>query len=206
MMGSLYLGTTDIITAAEPVTKLLNELTGEYVKLSVFDRGNIVVIKKEEARYGFRFYHNVGTILPAYTSAMGKAFLSELSETELGNLYPEGSLKPLTRKTITSLTQLKKELEQIRITGVSYDFEGNTEGLVGIASVIKDAAGKAVSAICTGISTHGMDEKRLQRLSELIKLGARVISYRLGYQDSQNLIYDIGQIRVWWERSKSVSS
>jgi len=206
MMGSLYLGTTDILTAAEPVTKLLNELTGEYVKLSVFDRGNIVVIKKEEARHGFRYHHTVGTILPAYASAMGKAFLSELSEMELDNLYPNEDLKLLTSKTIATKTQLKKELEQIRTTGVSYDFEGNTEGLVGIASIIRGASGKAVSAMCTGISTYDMDEKRLQRLSELVKLGARLISYRLGYQDTQNSIHDTGQIRIWWERSQSVSS
>jgi len=206
MMGSLYLGTTDIITAAEPVTRLINELTGEYVKLSVFDRGNIVVIKKEESRNGFRYYHNIGTILPAYASAMGKAFLSELTETELDNLYPQEYLIPLTNKTITSRTQLKKELEQIKKTGVSYDFEGNTEGLIGIASVIKSAGGKVVSAICTGTSTHGIEEKRLQRLSEMVILGARVISYRLGYQDSQSIDLDVEQIRVWWERNNNISS
>lgn len=204
MMGSLYLGTTDIITAAEPVTKLLNELTGEYVKLSVFDRGNIVVIKKEESRHGFRYYHTVGTILPAYASAMGKAFLSELSEMELESLYPNEELKPLTSKTIANRTQLKKDLEQIRTTGVSYDFEGNTEGLIGIASVIRGPSGKAVSAMCTGISSSNMEEKRLKRLSELVKLGVRLISYRLGYRDKEGPVRDLADIRSWWESGQNV--
>jgi DNA-binding IclR family transcriptional regulator len=206
MMGSLYLGTTDIITAAEPVTKLLNELTGEYVKLSVFDRGNIVVIKKEEAKYGFRFHHNVGTILPAYASAMGKAFLSELSEIELDNLYPYEDFKPLTKKTVRTKTLLKRELKQIRATGVSYDFEGNTEGLVAIATVIRGAGGKAISAICIGISTYDMNEAKLQRLASLIKLGARLISYRLGHNDCQNPVCNIDSILVWWEKSKLLDS
>lgn len=202
MMGSLYLGTTDTLTAAEPLTKLLNELTGEYVKLSVFDRGNIVVIKKEESRHGFRYSHTVGTILPAYASAMGKAFLSELSESELDSLYLKEDFKLLTSKTIATKTQLKRDLEQIRTTGVSYDFEGNTEGLVGIASVIRGASGKAISAICTGLSTHNMDEKRLKKLSELVKLGACLISYRLGYQDPRNPARSLEEIRDWWENMK----
>lgn len=201
MMGSLYLGTTDILTAAEPVTKLLNELTGEYVKLSVFDRGNVVVIKKEESRHGFRYYHNVGTILPAYASAMGKAFLSQLSESELDSYYPSENLQLLTSKTIATKTQLKKELEQIRTTGVSYDFEGNTEGLIGIASIIRGATGKAVSAICTGISTYNMDEKRLQKLSELAKIGASLISYRLGYHGDKKTVRSLEEIRAGWEKA-----
>ncbi len=204
MMGSLYLGTTDILTAAEPVTKLLNELTGEYVKLSVFDRGNVVVIKKEESRHGFRYHHTVGTILPAYASAMGKAFLSQLSESELDSYYPSENLKLLTSKTIATKTQLKKELEQIRATGVSYDFEGNTEGLVGIASIIRGASGKAVSAICTGISAYNIDEKRLQKLSELAKMGASLISYRLGYHDDKKTVRSLEEIRTWWESSQNI--
>ncbi len=133
MMGSLYLGTTDILSAAEPVTELLNELTGESIKLAVFNRGNIVVIKKEESRYAFRYHHAVGTILPAYASAMGKALLSELGEMELDCLYPNEELKTLTDKTVATRTELKQDLKQIRSTGVSFDIDGNTEGLSGLS-------------------------------------------------------------------------
>ncbi len=42
-MGSLYLSTTDLLKAAEPVIKLLNELTNEAVNLGILDKGNLVV-------------------------------------------------------------------------------------------------------------------------------------------------------------------
>ena len=186
MMGSLYLGTTDILAAAKPVTKLLNEITGDYVVLSVFDRGNVVIIKKEESRHGFRYHHTVGTILPAYASAMGKAFLSELSESELDSLYPNENFKLLTSKAIATKAQLKKELEQIRTTGVSYDFEGNTEGLSCVGCVIRDATRKAVAAMSMGGPSHTFTEERKQQLGKLNKMGASLISYRLGYQDKEN--------------------
>ena len=206
MMSSLYLGTTDILTAAEPVTKLLNELTGEYVILSVFDRGNIVVIKKEESRHGFRYHHTVGTILPAYVSAMGKAFLSELSESELDSLYPNENFKLLTSKTIATKAQLKKELEQIRTTGVSYDFEGNTEGLSCVGCVIRDATGKAVDAMSIGGPSHTFTEERKHQLGKLNKMSASLISYRLGYQDDENTVRSLGDIAAWWESSQNIQS
>ena len=204
MMGSLYLGTTDILLAAEPVTELLNELTQESIKLSVFDRGNIVVIKKEESRYAFRYHHAVGAILPAYASAMGKAFLSELTEMELDCLYPNEELKPLTNKTIATKTKLKQELKQIRGTGVSFDMDQNTEGLSGPASVIRDASGKAVAAMCAGVPTYSFNEERKQRLAKLIKMGASLISYRLGYRDTDNPVRDTEEIRSWWEQNQVV--
>ncbi len=204
-MGSLYLATTDILTAAEPVTLLLNELTRESVKLSVFDRGNVVVIKKEEARHHLRYHHAVGTILPAYASAMGKAFLAEVSEAELDTFYPNEALKPLTIKTIGTKTELKRELQEIRKTRVSFDMEGNALGVVGVASVIRDSSGKAVAAISIGVQCHLTDEKRTQRLAELVRMGARLISYHLGYQDREAASLSIEAIRAWWDKSGSIA-
>jgi DNA-binding IclR family transcriptional regulator len=202
-MGSLYLVTTDILSAAEPVTELLNKLSGEAIKLSVFDRGNVIVIKKEESRYAFRYHHAVGAILPAYASAMGKALLSELSETELEFVYPGEFLKPLTSKTITGKAQLIQVLKQIRISGVSVDIEENTEGLSGVACVIRDVTGKAIAAMCIGVPAHTFTERRKNQLAMLIKMGASLISYRLGYQDERSAVRSLEDIRTWWESSQS---
>jgi len=204
-MGSLYLATTDILSAAEPVTQLLNELTRESVKLSVFDMGNVVVIKKEEARHHLRYHHAVGTILPAYASAMGKAFLSEISEAELDTFYPGEALKPLTIKTIATKAELKRELQEIRRTGVSFDMEGNTLGVIGVASVIRDRSGKAVVAMSIGVQSHLTDERRTRRLAELVRMGARLISYHLGYQDREVALPSLEAIRSWWDKDVRVA-
>ena len=202
-MGSLYLVTIDILSAAEPITELLNELSGEAIKLSVFDRGNVIVVKKEESRYAFRYHHAVGSILPAYASAMGKAFLSELSETELESVYPGEFLKPLTKKTIISKAQLKEELKQARSSGFAVDIEGNTEGLSGVGCVIRDATVKVVAAMSIGVPAHTFNEERKRQLATLNKMGASLISYRLGYQDERNTARSLEDIRTWWESSQS---
>jgi len=147
IMGSLYLSTTDIQTAAETVIQELNELTGEAVSMSILDRGNVILMITKESKYAFRLHVHIGSILPAHASAMGKVLLSELAEAEIDRLFPEEILRPITKKTVATKTDLKLMLEQIRKTGISFDREGSYEGSEGIASAIRDASGKAVAAV-----------------------------------------------------------
>lgn len=200
-LGSLYLSTTDIIKAASPVTKILNELTGESVNLGIFDKGNVIFIAKEETKHAFRFAHHIGTIIPAYGSAMGKAILSELDEATLDRIYPEERLRPSTEKTIKTKTELKQELKEIKKTGISIDREGSWIGVEGIGAVIRDASGKVAAATSISGPTYRITDALRAQWSALVKLGANLISFRLGYQDKENPIRDIEEIRTWWQQN-----
>jgi len=204
ILGSLYLSTTDILKAAEPVIKTLNDLTGETVNLSIFDSGHVIVIMKEESKHAFRFSSHVGTVLPAHVSGMGKAFLSELTETELDKLYPEERLQPRTKKTTATKTKLKLELQQVRKTGVSFNREGDHEGIEGIGSVIRDARGKAAAAMSISVPVFRINQASRERLATLARLGTSLISYRLGYRDLANPVGDVEQIRSWWEQNQMI--
>jgi len=201
-LGSLYLNTTDILKAAEPVTKTLNELTGEAINVGIFNKGNIVYVLREETKHAFRFADHVGTALPAYASAMGKALLGELTDAEIDSLYPEEKLRPLTKKTTSTKTELKIELEKIRKTGISTNKEGSWDGVEGIGSVIRNAAGKAGAALSIAAPVFRMNQAKRKQLATLIKLGASLISYRLGYHDMDNDIHDVQEIRSWWEHNQ----
>ena len=200
-LGSLYLHTTDIISAAEPVVKELNNISGENINLSIFDKGNVVLIMKEEALYAFRFDRHIGSIVPAYASSMGKAFLSELTEAELDSIYPLEKLQPITEKTITTRTQLKLELEQIRKTGIAFDREGYTIGIAGFGAVIRNVSGEAVAAMSIGLPAFKVHGNSVDRFTTLVRLGVNLISYRLGYQDATHPVHDIEEIRSWWKQN-----
>lgn len=200
--GSLYLSSTDTLKLAEPVMKTLNELTGEAINLAVLDKSNIVFIMKEETKGAFRFFRHIGSVLPAYASAMGKALLSELTESEIDDLFPDERLQPLTKKTIATKTELKRELEHIRKTGYSIDIEGNTEGAMGIASSIRNASGRAVAAMSITIPVSKMNQYNCENLAALIRPASSLVSYRLGYQDSTNPVRDIKDLISWWREKK----
>lgn len=200
VQGSLYLNSTDTLTIAEPVMEKLNELTEEAINLAILDKTNIVFIMKEETKGAFRFFRHIGSVIPAYASAMGKALLSELTEAELDDLFPDEKLQPLTNKTIATKTELKQELEQIRSTGTSIDIEGNIEGATGIASVIRGANGNAIAAMSITIPMFKLNEDTRKRLAMLIKMGCSIVSYRLGYQ-VPNSVFNISEIQSWWEQN-----
>ena len=200
-LGSLYLSTTDIIKAASSVTKILNELTRESVNLGIFDKGNVIFIMKEETNHAVHVPRHVGAVIPAYGSAMGKAMLSELDEETLDRIYPNERLIPTTEKTIKTKTELKKELKEIKKTGVSIDREGSWIGVEGIGSVIRDASGRVTAAVSISGPIYRITDTLRAQWSALVKLGASLISFRLGYQDEGNPIRDVEEIRAWWQQN-----
>ena len=201
-LGILYLNTHDLFSAAESVFKALNDLTTEAVSMAILDRSNTVFVMREESKHALRFSQHIGTTAPAHASAMGRALLSELAEVDIDRLYPEEKLRPLTRKTIVTKAELKLKLELIRKTGISIDREGSYEGLEGIASLIRDASGKAVAAMSFAVPIFRMDPAQREQFATLIKMGASLISYRLGYQDKVTPVHSLEEILVWWEQNQ----
>ena len=205
-LGSLYLNTQSALTTSRPIVKMLNDLTNECVFLSVSDKGNIVITLKEESKHSFRMAHGVGSIFPSHASAMGKAFLGELNEIEIDSLYPNENLPPSAKKTIRTKAELKFDLEQIRKTGVAFAREENHDGEWGIASLIRNADGVAVAAMGIAIPVQRLHQDIIDHQAELVRKGAKLISYRMGYKSDDNLIVKVEDIRSWWKKISEGSS
>ncbi len=197
-IGTLYLRTTHISEASRPILTVLNDLTSESINVSIFDEGNVVLIMKEESKHAFRVAQQVGSVYPAYASSMGKAVLGHLSEAELDRLYPLEQLPPLTDLTVTSKKQLKEELKEVRRSGVAFDTEGSYRGVVCVASAIRDARGNAVAAMSISGPLVRMQPELEERFAPLVKLGAEVISYRLGYQDPESPRPSVEALEALW--------
>ena len=91
-IGSVYLRRIDIIRIAEPVVKALNALTNEGVTIGTLHGGNMLRILTEESRQPVRYVLPMGESRPAYASSTGKALLSQLSNAEIDNIYPDEKL------------------------------------------------------------------------------------------------------------------
>jgi len=202
MQGSLYLSTTDIFKAAGAVLKELNDLTNECVYVSVLYGANLVLIMKEESKYDFRLATHIGSTLNIYATGMGKALLSALTDAELDSIIPEEKLQPKTKNTIATKSELKLELEKIKKTGISFDMEENAEGVIGIASVIRDSSSKVVAALGIPVPSFRTNQATRNLIAKLVQMGSSLVSYRLGYQDNANTIRNIQDIRSWWKQKK----
>jgi DNA-binding IclR family transcriptional regulator len=201
-LGSIYLDATELTKAAAPVLSKLNELTTEVVTMSIRDNRNIVLIAKEESRHLVRFPHHIGAIFPACATPTGRALLSDLTEEEIDRLFPEEELEVLPSRIVLTRTQLKRELAITRETGVSVVRVGPIAGLGGIAALVRNCSGTGVAAISFGIPTSAMVSSRCKEMSDLIRLGASLISYRLGFQNGHDRVRDLRELISWWERRK----
>jgi len=197
-LGSFFLMSADLIQVADPVVKELNEITKEVVTVAIRDQDKIIIILREESKFSIALHIHPGSVLPAHTTSMGKAFLSELTEHEIEKLYSEEILVKRTAKTIATKTELKLELERIRQTGVSFSHEESHQGNIGVASLIRDASGKSIASIAIGVPVFRINETIESKLATLIRMAASLISYRLGYHEIAAPVTDIEQIRSWW--------
>jgi len=202
-LGSLYLSTTDLYHAAEPVIQAINDITGEVTNLSILDdKGNITMLLREESKHPLRHVVHVGSSAPAYTRASGKALLSALTDEEIDRLYPEEKLKQLTSKTIATKTGLKHELEQVRENGFAFNSEQAFEGVEAVAAVIRNVKGNAIAATAIAAPIVRMNDVKRQKFASLINIGAGLISYRIGYQDRTQSVCKVEDLYLWWQQNQ----
>lgn len=76
--------------------------------------GQVVYLETRESRNSTMLVYRVGRTLPAYATALGKALLAELMDSEIEELLPE-TFEALTEHTITDRAALLEECAQIRL-------------------------------------------------------------------------------------------
>lgn len=154
----------------------LGEETGESVNLGARDGGEMVVVIQAESKQPLRFSQEPGSRLPVYATAMGKATLSQARfiEEELRTL--EKPLRPLTSKTITTVSKLRTELEVIRRRGYSVDDEEAIPGVRCVAASILSPAGHPIAAVAVQGPAVRMTRTRLKALGLVVRGAAEEIA------------------------------
>ena len=127
-----------------PIIRALSQEVGETVDLSVLKGTVAVFTDQAQGAHRLRAVSAVGQTFPLYCTANGKALLS-LLETDKAERILRLPMSKLTAKTITTLTALRRQLDQIRRSGLAYDFEEHTEGISAVGSAFTDPVGRLVA-------------------------------------------------------------
>lgn len=182
MVGSRSLSHIDLVSTAKPFAKKLSQKLGETVHMGILEDDEAVYVLKEESSYTLRMYSRVGKIIPLYCTAIGKVFLSEMSEEELDGYLSTHTLKPFTPKSLDE-SGLRAELKEIHSRGWAIDREEHEENIVCIASPIRDYSGKAVAAISASWPVFRFSREDLDKNASLVSETACEISSILGFCD-----------------------
>lgn len=116
----------DIRDKANGPLSHLRDQTSETINLGVIANHKVTLVEKYESPRSVNLKSHVGGSMHLYSSSMGKAMLSTLTQDELDEyLSTIGPLKHVGPNTITDPEKLREDLALIRQRGYSIDNEEN---------------------------------------------------------------------------------
>ena len=99
------------------------------ITLDVLDGSSVLFVERVDV--------DIGSRVPAYSSAPGKALLAGLSETQIIQRLRRGNLKSRTTFQPKSIKEILTVIAKLRSSGFAVNNEDSTPGLVAVAVPIK---------------------------------------------------------------------
>ena len=174
-LGFSAINSMDVREISAPYLRQLSDETGHTVNLAILDGIDVVYIERcRTARPGQREIDlnlHVGSRLPAYCTAMGKAILAFVPDDQLDGAIEQIDFAQRGPNTLTSPEAFREELARIRVSGIAVNDEELAYGLRSIAAPIHSQAGEVVAAL--NLAVH----RTMVSMDELIaRFGPAVIA------------------------------
>ena len=141
-MGNVYLDTLELRSRVMPWAEDLARRSGLAVRTAVMLVDDVVVVHHEPRPDGSRQMPEVGIVIPAHASALGKAILA-FDDEQVDEMLEDGeALRSMTGETTTDPVELRRQLQETRTSGIAQEIEEDVLGECGIAAVISDRLGE----------------------------------------------------------------
>ncbi len=93
----------------------------EVCQMGILDGADVLYINKRRRRHKpYNWFHILGLVCLLSILALGKAIICEYSDQQIRQLYPDGFV-PMTSYSVTTLEQLRQQLEDAERNGYAFD-------------------------------------------------------------------------------------
>ena len=116
------------------------------VQLGVLDGAQVLVVEKITGHRPMPMLSQVGGLIPAHCSGLGRAILAWSDEETVEAVVAAGLAKR-TPRTITNAEALRSELATVHERGWAYDHEEGNAGMSCVAAPIFDFTGNVTAAL-----------------------------------------------------------
>jgi IclR family KDG regulon transcriptional repressor len=171
---------SSLVSVAKPYLDNLSNRLGETIHLVVRSENDILYIYKVTHPIGpVQMASRIGTRLPMYRCAVGKAILATLNDEEIRQVFDSSIIIATTKNTITSLDDLMSQIHTIRETGYALDNEENEKGIkcVGVSLGRQDDDANYAASVSSLKSR--MTEERTQEIAQALLNTKRQIERQL---------------------------
>jgi DNA-binding IclR family transcriptional regulator len=177
-LGNVYLDTLELRSTVVAWAEELARRTGLAVRTGVLLLDDVVIIHHQPRPDGSRQMPEVGIVIPAHASALGKAILAY----EPGDaLARPGARRSMTGETVTDPEELRTQLaEVVRPAGIATEVEEAVLGECGLAAPVFDASGTVAGAV--GVVVPANEWPVDASVTDAVRATARTVSRELGAQ------------------------
>ena len=174
-LGASALSTTHLREIAHYELVRLTEESGETSTLEVLSGTDVLVIDEVQGRFLFSATPEIGRRWPIHATSTGKVLLA-FAQTQR-------SLPRLAKhapRTITTRTELERELARVRQHGYAFAVDELETGLVAMAAPIRNHLGYVAAAVSLNGPSSRLTPKRRRELQAKLCAAASRVSRRLG--------------------------
>ena len=181
-LAGVALNNNRVRTEALAEMQRISSELGLGVNLAVLDQASIFYLAHIDGPEAPRYYTLIGRRNPLHATGMGKVLLAHLPDAQRAHYLENLMLHAYTPHTITSIEDLEKELNQVRLQGWAYEMEELALGRACVATPIRGQSGATIAALSISgpLSALRWDERHPQLIRAAIEVADR-ISMRLGY-------------------------
>jgi DNA-binding IclR family transcriptional regulator len=177
-LGNVYLDTLELRSTVVAWAEELARRTGLAVRTGVLLLDDVVIIHHQPRPDGSRQMPEVGIVIPAHASALGKAILAFDPGDALAR---PGARRSMTGETVTDPEELRTQLaEVVRPAGIATEVEEAVLGECGLAAPVFDASGTVAGAV--GVVVPANEWPVDASVTDAVRATARTVSRELGAQ------------------------
>jgi DNA-binding IclR family transcriptional regulator len=157
------------------VARALVERHNETTCLTVLDGCESVFVAKQETTHPVRLVTAVGSRLPAFASASGRAMLADLPEHEVAAMYKGSALVTPTGRHLRGVSELMTILADTRRRGYAENVDETALGLHCLAVPV-GPTGRVAGAITLCVPSGRMDRARKREMLPDLMAAARALA------------------------------
>lgn len=164
-----------------PYLERLVETFSETVNLVARDNLMVLYLEKIESPHSMRIGTKEGQRLPMHCTAVGKAIMSTLMDSELELIIDNLQFIKFTDYTLKTSEELWNQLKDAKQKGYAEDIQEYETGLICVAAPIRDYTGKANFAISVSGPNSRMTKEFRDKIGKTLVEITNEISKKLGY-------------------------
>lgn len=171
-IGFNYIAGHALIEVANPFLSELSNVTTETVCLTEPDQLDMIYIARFVSAQYVPVHMPIGSRIPMYCTASGRAFLSALPESESQSVIERSIRVPHTAHTVTEISAIQEALNLARLRGYAVNMEELFLGDLNIAAPVIAGNGRPIGSIHVVAPTGRWNKEDVER-----KLGPPLLQY-----------------------------